>query len=156
MLECDRARRNEPPENPTLVEAREPQRVMVAVARAAETIAPIVQRELERAYGPDWLERVNAERVARNQSPARGLHDHRFVLALVGHDPALSQAFDDAQREAARRLNGMANAITHNEPLAADDTSRAERMAQRLLEGAPPRQSPLCQGRVRQLHLLDY
>lgn len=113
----------------------ETQRALSAISRAAEAAAPIAKHELERAYGPAWLEEVNARRAAHGYSAGRGTHDHRFVLALVAHDPALAQSFDAGQREAARRLNGMGNAIAHNEPLGGDDPSRAEELAQRLVGG---------------------
>lgn len=112
--------------------AGDAQWVLTAIARASEATAPTVQREFERAYGSAWLQFVNAERVARGHPAGRGLHDHRFVLALVAHEPALAHVFDDGQREAARQLNGMANSLAHNEPLRAGDAHRAQDLAARL------------------------
>jgi len=111
----------------------ETQRVQSAIARAAEAAAPSVEHALKRAYGPAWLEQVKARLVAEGRSAGRGLHDHRFVLALVAYEPALARVFDEGQREAARKLNGMGNAIVHNESLRAGDPSRSEQLAQRLI-----------------------
>lgn len=117
----------------------EPQRVWAAIERAREAVAPTVQRELERAYGSAWLEQANAERTARGHPAARGLHDHRFVLSLVAHEPALAQMFDEEQRAAARQLNGIGNTLFHNEPLRAGDAPRSEQLARRVIGRAEAR-----------------
>lgn len=113
----------------------EEQRLDTAVRQAGAACAPVVQRELERAYGADWLTRVNAARTAAGHSTGRGLHDNRFVLSLVAHEPALAATYDDEQRAAARHLNGIANADAHDEPLEARDCQRAEEFSRRLCEG---------------------
>lgn len=122
------------------MEKTEEQRVHEEIFRAAHACALVVQRELERTHGPDWLERVNAARTARGYAAGRGTHDHRFVLALVAHDPALALVFDEEEREAAKSLNGMANALAHNEPLRAG-AARAEELAQRLITSVERLQS---------------
>lgn len=119
--------------------AGDAQRVQTAIARAAGAVAPIIQHEFQ-SYGPEWLERVNTEPVARGQSMARGVQDHRFVLGLVGHHSVLAELFDEAQRDAGRRLNGMGNALAHNEPLRNGVGGVAEGLAQRLIEDVAPLQ----------------
>lgn len=111
----------------------ESERVRTTISEVGGALAPPVERELDRAYGPAWLEQVNANRAAEGRPPGRGLHDHRFVLAVVAYERALEHAFNDDKRQAARRLNGMANAVAHNDPLRAGDAKRANDMARRLL-----------------------
>jgi tetratricopeptide (TPR) repeat protein len=118
--------------------SNEEQQVLAAVERAGEAVALAAKYELEREYGPDWLDRVNERRKAEGYVPGRGMHDHRFVLSLVAHDPALVQAFDVDDRTAARRLNGMGNAVVHNESLRDGDAARALDLAQRLTRRTEP------------------
>lgn len=90
---------------------------------------------------------IVGHRRARNQPPTRGLHDDRFVLSLVAHEPLLAGVFDDGQREAALVLNGIGNAIVHNEPLrSGDNPQRAEELAQRFKRRVPHEAHALAAG----------
>lgn len=40
------------------------QRMLMAISAASKAAAPIVERELKRAYGNGYLQRVNADRRA--------------------------------------------------------------------------------------------
>jgi membrane protease YdiL (CAAX protease family) len=61
------------------------------------------------------------------------MHDARFVLSVVGYDPALEHAFDAGERTAAKRLIGIANKAFHNEPLGDSSAVEAEELAQFLI-----------------------
>jgi hypothetical protein len=110
------------------------QRVLEVVAKTGELLAPAVTQQLERAYGPDWLRQVNERRTANGKPPGRGTHDHRFVLALISHEPALAGTFTDDERRVARLLNHIANDAFHNDMRAGYDDAETEKLAARLTQ----------------------
>jgi tetratricopeptide (TPR) repeat protein len=103
-----------------------------AARQVAETIAPYLEERLRAVEGRDWLAAVNARRAAAGHQPGRGLHDHRFCLALLGYDPITQGWADEPWRRHARELNALANKALHDEPLSAVDVDRAVAIAQRF------------------------
>jgi hypothetical protein len=111
----------------------DPRETTVSAARqVAETIAPYLEERLSTVEGPAWLAAVNARRAAAGRLPGRGLHDHRFCLALLGYDAATQGWADELWRGHARELNALANKALHDEPLSAFDAYRAVAIAERF------------------------
>jgi tetratricopeptide (TPR) repeat protein len=111
----------------------DPREIVVSAARqVAETIAPYLEARLRAVEGPAWLAAVNARRAAASHPPGRGLHDHRFCLALLGYDPATEGWADEPWRAHARQLNALANKALHDDPLSASEVDRAVAIAQQF------------------------
>jgi TPR repeat protein len=100
-----------------------------AARRAADRLAPLLERRLQEVEGPDWLAAVNSRRVAAGLKPGRGLQDHRFCLSVLGYDAATKGWAAEQWRSRARKLNALANKAAHDEPLTAADADEAERIA---------------------------
>jgi molecular chaperone DnaJ len=106
------------------------------VARAvAAAIAPGLEQRLVQVYGYHWLAPVNEHReqagvptVPRHQN----LTDHRFCLAVFGHDPATVGWAHESLRRNARQLGGLASAAAHDRRLTVADVARARQLAQPL------------------------
>lgn len=103
--------------------------VTSAARRVAVQFAPALEGRLREVYGAAWLKAVNNRRRSAGLPPGRGLHDHRFTLAVLGYDPATDRWVDERWRELARELNGLANKAAHDEALAPREVDRAVEIA---------------------------
>lgn len=101
-------------------------------------LAPEVERALIAAHGPAWA-RLLADRARAAGRSASGLHDPRYVLRLIAHEPALAKRFDADCRRAARRLAAIVNSVAHTDlaRLRPDDDVTAARLADRLVALVP-------------------
>jgi hypothetical protein len=105
--------------------------VLAAARTVARLVAPRLETRLESLYGGygTWLHAVNALRAHAGLPPGRGLHDHRFCLAVLGYDKATEKWAEERWRRQARELNALANKAAHDEPLTVEDANRATRIA---------------------------
>lgn len=103
-----------------------------AAREVARLVAPALEERLADRYGPHWLNAINQERRAAGAGPGRGLHDHRFCLAVYGHDPATEGWVDESLRRGARDLNTLANKAAHDDRLTPRDLDSARDIAKRF------------------------
>jgi hypothetical protein len=62
-------------------------------------------------------------------SPGVGLEDHRFVLALLGHDPACAEWAHEDWRSNARSLLSVAHRAHHGEAITPDEAAASVALA---------------------------
>jgi hypothetical protein len=117
----------------------EKQRVAANLDRLLR-IASVLERHLRAHDGTDWLEAAKSRRrgAGREVSERAGMHDPRFLTALIAFDPVLAGLFSESDRQAARKLSGMANSVQHNDldKLYAGDGDRAEQIVTQLIAAA--------------------
>jgi len=87
-----------------------------------------LRSQLEVAYGPGWLEQVNANLKASGRHPGAGLEDPELCLAVFGFDPAASWAHQ-SWRSMARVLLDLTDRPGLGRPLMDDDAKRAVAIA---------------------------
>lgn len=101
------------------------------VIRIAETTArhvgPHLLDRLLKAYGEGWAETVGRDRRAT-------LRDYRLCLALLAYDEATRGWASSSCRDDARRLNGLANAAAHRNPLTGEQVQQARVLGARIRE----------------------
>lgn len=126
--------------------------IAAAARRASPVIAPILEARLGHVYGPDWLAVVNERRAATGMPTGRGLHDHRFCLAVLGYDPATDGWADEQWRAMARDLNRLANRAAHDDAVSVQEASRAVELAETFAQfftQPEPLLPSVCPGQAR-------
>jgi hypothetical protein len=103
----------------------------------ARWVAPSLLRHLRDRYGDNWLEPVN--RARRRSVPQRQPHlrDYRFCLGVLGSEAVTGGWADDACRQAARALNGLANRAAHRRTLMPADVEQARAAAETIRRHVP-------------------
>lgn len=76
--------------------------------------------------------------LEKGRSAGKGLHDHRFCLALLGHDPATKGWVQERWRDLARELLQLANRAAHDDAASAD-ADRALWIARQFRSFGSPR-----------------
>jgi tetratricopeptide (TPR) repeat protein len=95
----------------------------------ASKLAPGLEERLSAFYGPNWLGVINSRRAASGHSRGRGLHDHRFCLAIFGRDESTEGWADERWRRLARELNILANKAAHDEIFDERELERAREIS---------------------------
>jgi hypothetical protein len=72
----------------------------------ADRIAPHLLTQLESAYGPGWLERINATLAQSGRRPGSGLDDDVLCLTVFAYDEAFGSVHK-TWRSMARELLGL-------------------------------------------------
>jgi hypothetical protein len=101
------------------------EQILALTRAAAVAVRPALERRLAAYHGADWLEAVNVRRAAEGFPAGRGLDDHRFCLAVFAHDPATDGWVPARARSMARRLNGLANRVLHDETVGRAEVAEA-------------------------------
>src|SRR5579883_68283 len=114
------------------------ERIGKALEMLNQGLAPFLKRELQAAYGNDWLAKAT-DYLSDYQKP--GLHDgelrwdtQALLSVLLDHwQTVFSKALGPAERALVHELRGVRNQWAHQEPFSTNDTYRALDSMQRLL-----------------------
>jgi len=108
--------------------------ILRSAVLVADLVAPSLHRSLEAAYGPGWLELVNASLRASGRRPGCGLEDARMCLVVLAHDPAGGWAHE-AWRSMARVLLDLLDSADLGKPVTDHQVGRAFAIAQSFQRG---------------------
>jgi DnaJ-class molecular chaperone len=119
--------------------------IMEAAEEVARLIAPALEQRLLQVHGPGWLAVVREQHDSRPRRPSnaprpqaareRSLRDERFCLAIFAYNEASEDWAPEPVRCMANRLNALANAAHHNDPLTDHDCRQARRIAEAFRSG---------------------
>jgi len=112
------------------------ERVGRALQLLAAGLRPVVERTFAKAYGPEWLDQVVAEKEqATGKAVSANLDDPAFLLDAVWHHwPAtLGLMLGPSERTYVNELRGVRNRWAHHLPFTLDDAYRAFDTAERVL-----------------------
>jgi hypothetical protein len=114
------------------------ERIGKAIALLGDGLAPLVARECERRFGPNWPGAV--QRVETRGGRPRQINpkDPQFLLKVLWDEwnTIFSRKLSRADRSYVAELQAVRNSWAHNESFSTDDALRGLDTAQRLLESA--------------------
>ncbi|HWP62017.1 MAG TPA: Swt1 family HEPN domain-containing protein, partial [Candidatus Binatia bacterium] len=112
------------------------ERVGRALQLLAAGLRPVVERTFAKALGPDWLDRVVADKEqATGRAVSPNLDDPAFLLDAISRNwnETLGAMLGPTERRYVNELRETRNRWAHHEAFTLDDTYRAFDTAQRVL-----------------------